>query len=112
MQARVDVVMCLHERLQANLAGTAQQRIIGANVEFDIALPGLVMPFASVKVRIAGCRWGFMSILYLFGIAAIVKKSFFRLLRIERVRQMILLCWYLIFTWHASLLPLLHRRYQ
>src|SRR5262245_22954789 len=46
MEDGIDIVMGLYQRLQTDLAGAAQQGLVGANVHLDFALAGL-MPLLS-----------------------------------------------------------------
>ena len=43
MQARINIIMCLHQGFQAYLARAAQEGVVGANIKFNVAFAGFVM---------------------------------------------------------------------
>jgi hypothetical protein len=49
VQAGIDVKVCLGESLEVDLARTAQEGIVRANVKFNIAFAGLVASLAALK---------------------------------------------------------------
>jgi hypothetical protein len=48
MQAGVNIVVGLNKGLQAHFSRAAQERIVGPNVEFNIAFPRLMSPLAAL----------------------------------------------------------------
>src|SRR6266568_2652911 len=104
MQTGVDVVVCLHQCFQAYLSGTTQQRVIGANVQFDITFACLVVSIFVFKgwVNNSACKLS-LTLFAIDAITTVVKKFIFYVRTIKRVGGSILLSRCSIFTWHSML---------
>src|SRR5579864_2120228 len=74
MQAGVDVVVSLYQGFQTDFTRTPQQCVIHTNIELDIPLARLVMPFSLFEVYIGNPSLRLMAL-------AIIQ-AFYRLLRI------------------------------
>src|SRR5258706_1202308 len=95
MQTGVDVVVSLDEGFQIDFTGTAHQGVIHTNIELDIALACLVMPFFVFEVDIGNPALGFKALTIirafyrLLGIIGVDKKFIGWCLPIKWVRGMI-----------------------
>src|SRR5450759_1669334 len=104
MQARIDVIMRLHEGFQADFTRTAQERIVGANVHLDFALAGLVMPVLIIKGGVGKRCFASITIgggkFFLLTLVLITGAGLRRELFVERIGGMV--SRHFLLTWHVG----------